>query len=83
MSTTQTQQRQDQQPLLDDSSDEDIERGTLPDYAQATQAGQRVGFVGGQKPTLRPGKDPVALCDVSLRMGKFSLTYLFYLSLTF
>lgn len=58
-------------PLLEaDSSDEDIERGALPDYAQA-QSAQRVGvgFLAGQKPAIRHGKDPVSLGDVPVRMG--------------
>lgn len=66
-------------PLLEaDSSDEDVERGPLPNYAQATtaaQAGQRVGFVGGYKPAMREGKDPVALCDVKMRMGLYLFVY--------
>jgi hypothetical protein len=60
-------------PLLEaDSSDEDVERGALPNYAQA-QSAQRasVGFIAGQKPALRHGKDPVSLGDVSIRMGTF------------
>lgn len=59
-----------QVPLLEaEELEEDVERGALPNYAEATQAGQRVGFVAGAKP--RPGKDPVALGDTSLRLGKY------------
>jgi len=72
-----TQSSQINVPLLEaiehDSSDEDVERGPLPNYAEATrdaQAGQRVGFMGSSRKTgIQMGKDPVALGDVSLRLG--------------
>ncbi|KAI6190950.1 Transmembrane BAX inhibitor motif-containing protein 4 [Aphelenchoides bicaudatus] len=68
MSSTRTSEAQ--VPLLEaEEVDDDVERGALPNYAEAAQSGQRVGFVAGAKPNLRPGKDPVALADTRLRMG--------------
>jgi hypothetical protein len=69
MSSTRTSEAQ--VPLLEaEEVDEDVEHGALPNYAEATQSGQRVGFVAGAKPHTRPGKDPVSLADTSLRLGK-------------
>lgn len=68
-------------PLLEDEEQDehDIERGSLPNYAEATQSAQRVGFVAGAKPnSLRHGKDPVALGDISIRLGKCLIVSMYH-----
>ena len=66
-------------PLLstaDDSDDDDVERGVLPSYAQATSAATSVDGGGGlskiflsSRPPMRDGKEPVALADAAIRLG--------------
>lgn len=55
--------------LLDTDSEDDVERGPLPSYNQAQE---NVGFklFTGNNGQPRDGKEPVALSEVHIRMGR-------------